>query len=243
MADSGTWSINVTRQIGEQIRAARKRAGLTSEQLANACTEIGLPMKQPVVANLEAGRRNTVSAPELLAIAWVLDVPPVTLLGPLSQPASPVHAPGPALSPAVNLVEWAAGMDPVIADGSLEREDGMEGARSVLAKLRDLRETAHALTVQADQWKRYPPTNVRQTRSAVEPLGSLVERLAGTLNSLERLGVEISGSDLALPDLAPVFKHLDPWTVNELQELDSAVDWRARIESLRESWTAIEEAS
>ena len=71
---------------GRRIREARKRRGWTVRDLAGKCAEAGVPrITAPVITNLETRRRagREVSAEELVALAWVLDVPPVQLLSPL----------------------------------------------------------------------------------------------------------------------------------------------------------------
>jgi transcriptional regulator with XRE-family HTH domain len=71
---------------GRRIREARKRRGWTVRDLAGKCAEAGVPrITAPVITNLETRRRagREVSAEELVALAWVLEVPPVQLLSPL----------------------------------------------------------------------------------------------------------------------------------------------------------------
>lgn len=43
-------------------------------------------MSRSVIANIESGRKTDVTVDQLLALAWVLDVPPVALALPLREP-------------------------------------------------------------------------------------------------------------------------------------------------------------
>ena len=75
-------------QVAEQVKAARLRLGWTAKRLAAECAELGAPEITPaVIANIETGRRGLdgirrrdVSIDELLIFAYVLGVPPATLL-------------------------------------------------------------------------------------------------------------------------------------------------------------------
>jgi transcriptional regulator with XRE-family HTH domain len=90
-----------------RIREARSRHGWTVKELAARCAKAGASrLTAPVITNLETRRRpgREISAEELLALAWVLGVPPVQLLTPVSggevlevvpgQEMGPLDAPG-----------------------------------------------------------------------------------------------------------------------------------------------------
>lgn len=63
----------------------------SAEKLAAAMAEVGVPWTRDAVVNLETGRRKRLAAHELLALAYVLDVPsPVELLAPAVAPRIPV---------------------------------------------------------------------------------------------------------------------------------------------------------
>ncbi len=67
------------------MREVRKRKGWSAQQLAAQLAGVGLAWDRSIVANLENGRRSSVSVEELLALAYVLDVAPVHLLVPLEE--------------------------------------------------------------------------------------------------------------------------------------------------------------
>lgn len=77
------WPKSLTRAQGKAIRHYRELAGLKHEELARKLTEAGLPMQRTTLVNIEQGLRKSLSVPEILAIGYVLDVPPGMLIAPL----------------------------------------------------------------------------------------------------------------------------------------------------------------
>ena len=70
-----------------RIREARQKRKWSVKDLAGHCKKAGFPrLTAAVITNLESRRRpgREISAEELLALALVLDVPPVQLLSPLN---------------------------------------------------------------------------------------------------------------------------------------------------------------
>lgn len=68
----------------KELRTAR---GWSAAHLAKEMTGVGVAWDRSIVANLELGRRATVSVEELLALAYVLNVAPVHLLVPVDDGA------------------------------------------------------------------------------------------------------------------------------------------------------------
>ncbi len=84
---------------------------MSAARLAEAMTNLGVPWKREVVANLENGRRDKLEVDELLALAVVLQVPPIALL---VDPS----AEGTAVTPSVELptshvLLWMLGEQPL----------------------------------------------------------------------------------------------------------------------------------
>lgn len=75
-------------------------------------TSAGVKWERSVVANLESGRRQSVSVDELLALAYVLDVAPVHLLVPLSDNVW-FHFTPETATPAGLVREWVRGRHPL----------------------------------------------------------------------------------------------------------------------------------
>jgi transcriptional regulator with XRE-family HTH domain len=72
-----------TKTVATRVRQYRTERGWSARVLAEKCQEAGLKWERDVVANLESGRRTTVTLDELLILALVLNVPPILLMTPL----------------------------------------------------------------------------------------------------------------------------------------------------------------
>lgn len=76
------WPERFTAGIAAQIRRYREAKGWSFQQLADACTDRGYRTLRTTLANLENGRRKSITVHELVVIADALDVPAVELLFP-----------------------------------------------------------------------------------------------------------------------------------------------------------------
>lgn len=82
-AAAPSWDGRLAQKIGQRVAEYRKLRGITAQELSDALKPLGVELKRTVIGNLESGYRRTVSVAEVLAIAYVLDVPPIALLVPL----------------------------------------------------------------------------------------------------------------------------------------------------------------
>ena len=74
-----------TRAVMAEVARLRKAEGRkwSAERLAEEMAKAGIPWTRDTVTNLESGRRKRIAAHEVLALAWVLELPsPVDLLAP-----------------------------------------------------------------------------------------------------------------------------------------------------------------
>jgi transcriptional regulator with XRE-family HTH domain len=78
-----------TQEVARRVKELRGKRGLSAAALAKRMTELGVKWDRSIVANLEGGRRQTVSVAELLALALALNVAPVHLLVPIDGPDEP----------------------------------------------------------------------------------------------------------------------------------------------------------
>ncbi|MFC9087059.1 helix-turn-helix domain-containing protein [Nocardiopsis dassonvillei] len=106
------WAATIARTVGREVRRYRDQQGLSAEQLAQKCTSAGLPMKRPVIANLESGRRPTVSLAELLILGKVLEVPPLLLVFPVGRDEMTEVVPGREV-PTWLAAKWFTGEEPL----------------------------------------------------------------------------------------------------------------------------------
>ncbi|MEU6017782.1 helix-turn-helix domain-containing protein [Streptomyces sp. NPDC047515] len=106
------WSPSFTARVAEQMRRARKAAGLTVAEAAEACASLGLAVPKTTITNLETGRRSSIDLAEFLVLAEAYQVPPVSLLFPLGTDASVAVLPGREV-PTWEAVSWFTGETPL----------------------------------------------------------------------------------------------------------------------------------
>jgi transcriptional regulator with XRE-family HTH domain len=79
-----TWEAALTRSVGSRVAQFRKQRGLTAQQLSVQLRDrLGVDLKRTVIGNLESGYRRTITYAEILALAHVLNVPPLLLMVPV----------------------------------------------------------------------------------------------------------------------------------------------------------------
>jgi transcriptional regulator with XRE-family HTH domain len=71
--------LTAAEMVGQRVRRLRRENGLSA---ADVEKRSGGRIKRQVIANLELGRREQVTVPEVFALAAALDVPPLFLLLP-----------------------------------------------------------------------------------------------------------------------------------------------------------------
>ncbi|MFC6017584.1 helix-turn-helix domain-containing protein [Plantactinospora solaniradicis] len=101
------------RAIAERVKTLRQGRGWSARELADEMVKVGIPWDRSIVANLETGRRASVSVEEFLALAYVLDVAPVNVLVPTESDVTefePVQ--GQVVDP-MTAREWIRGRQPI----------------------------------------------------------------------------------------------------------------------------------
>lgn len=93
----------ITAALGRRLTELRQAAGIRSQaELGKRMTDHGVPWSRVSVEKLENGRRGSITVQELLALALVLEVPPVMLL------ADPHHVAEVPLSDQQTVSAWDA---------------------------------------------------------------------------------------------------------------------------------------
>lgn len=106
--------------VASRVREIRTRRGLTAQQLGERMTAEGIRWDRFTVANLEKGKRQSVTVTELLALAAVLNVAPVHLMVPpkgptgrLTDEEEPYHVTPEKTVAREAVRQWVRGFDPL----------------------------------------------------------------------------------------------------------------------------------
>jgi transcriptional regulator with XRE-family HTH domain len=75
-----TEPLTPTGVVAARMHELRVKRGMSAAELARRMQAVGIPWERIVVTKLETGRRASVSVAELLALAVVLNCPPVMLM-------------------------------------------------------------------------------------------------------------------------------------------------------------------
>lgn len=113
------WSARVARLIAREVRRYRedRQPKMSMQQLADRTAELGMLIPRSVLANLESGRRETVSAAELLVLAAALDVAPIELISPVGFDKQVEMLPGRMMDP-LRAMRWFTGELKLETDGA-----------------------------------------------------------------------------------------------------------------------------
>jgi transcriptional regulator with XRE-family HTH domain len=200
------------RLIATQLRALRKRRGLSQEGLAARLALLGLVKHQTVIAKIEARARG-VAVDELVALAVALNVTPLALMLPGSDsPGDMVDITPRGSAPANQVWAWARG------DGPLSLHDS-----SNIGPLQGLAELgAEAMQ---EQYAAELPQTERRLRAH-----PLVQQATQVLSAVRRLALELP--DGVAPSLIELELQRARHAVSRLAaELDAAEleykAWRA----------------
>jgi transcriptional regulator with XRE-family HTH domain len=112
MTQDDAWSARTARLVAREVRRYREGQGqrprISAQQLADRTEELGMPIPRSVLANLESGRRETVSVAEILVLAAALNVAPIELICPVGYDKEIELLPGRSLDP-LGAMRWFTG--------------------------------------------------------------------------------------------------------------------------------------
>ena len=120
MTQPPPWSARLVRLIAGEVKRWRDRREMSAQQLADACEALGHPIPRSVIANLESGRRETISVPEVVVLAKALEVSPVQLLYPLGVDPEVEALPGRTVDTEAAM-RWFTGQDDPFRDEARTR--------------------------------------------------------------------------------------------------------------------------
>lgn len=180
-----------------RVTRERKRRGFSAQDLAGECSARGYTMARNVVANLESGRRTSLTVAELVAFSEVLEVPLLALLFDLEDLRAESVLALPSSRPATTWEELlqAQGVPPDDDDRpsmvlSLSRElesyeSGMLAAHTSLSRVRE-----DASRLSADQFAkiytgRSPDTEVGAAEESLRYFAGAALGVRGQFMGLE----------------------------------------------------------
>ncbi|MGI5214947.1 helix-turn-helix domain-containing protein [Plantactinospora sp. CA-290183] len=175
------WPARLVKVIAGEVKRHRQARSMSAQQLADACAELGHPIARSVLANLENGRRPTISVPELLVLALALQVPPMLLIVPLGHAESVEVAPGVAV-PATEAMRWIRGEAWVLKPPP----EGADGSAVVASFV------THHSELSRWEWARYYASRIRSgeiegTEQEAERHDADAERSLAHLENLRQL--------------------------------------------------------
>jgi hypothetical protein len=183
---------------------------MSMQQLADRTAELGMPIPQSVLANLESGRRDTVSVAEVLVLAAALDVAPVELICPVGFDKHMEMLPGITVDP-LAAMRWFAGerkLD-IVDVGAILSEPGRIAERSNVYLVKQHDELISVLRKQeADAAKEIADAAAEgadgRARAAASYRMSSVADLRNFIGeTLRLLRAEMRNRGMLLPDLPP----------------------------------------
>lgn len=138
--------------VADRVRSYRRMRGLSVRQLADECRHAGaVSLTAASLANIERGRsegakrgRREVTVDELLALAYVLTVPPTLLLIPLGTDDEVAVVPGVSVHPHAAL-EWFEGEAWRVPGDLVRSRADWQSAALPLSLYRRLRELSRRL--------------------------------------------------------------------------------------------------
>ena len=111
MANRGDeWHKAVAERIGEAVAVRRKALGMTAQQLAERCNELGAPIHRTTITKIENGRPRF-DLGELLILSVALDIPPALLVFPQYPDEGFVEVVPRLFETNETAVDWLAGRD------------------------------------------------------------------------------------------------------------------------------------
>jgi len=209
------WPAKMARQVAREVRRYRemRRPRMSVQRLADRTAELGMPIPRSVLANLESGRRDTVSVAEVLVLAAALDVAPIELISPVGFDKETEMLPGSTMDP-LYAMRWFTGelkLD-ISGDGAwtMRTPGTAEQSSTYLVEYHD--ELINRLrTQEADAARALADASVegaddRALAEARYKIGAAEEWRDFIREPLRRVRAEMRDRGMLLPELPPDIK-------------------------------------
>ncbi|MDR1441882.1 MAG: helix-turn-helix domain-containing protein [Bifidobacteriaceae bacterium] len=198
-SEATPWGARWSADIGRNLGKARRAVGLTGEQLAQKTKQIGHEVTRSVIANIETGRRETVTVQDIAVLAAALGVPPVVLLYDVSGPRV-TALPGQEMD-AIEAEEWWSGHHGagiVRLDGDFKKSKKLQDEQlAALNAKRGLFQLERSFDKTTDEWflaetnRQIMPGDERtaaeariRTYAATETARTLIRMVDGDMSQL-----------------------------------------------------------
>jgi len=212
------WPARMARLVAREVRRYREAQlpRMSAQQLSDRTAELGMPIPRSVLANLESGRRETVSVAEVLVLAAALNIAPIELICPVGFDKQTEMLPGRMMDP-LGAMRWFTGelkLDVTDAATTLRQPGSGEHSSTYLLEYHDElinrlrvkeaeahRAVADAAKDDADErahgearyrmmdladWREFAAEPLRRTRAEMRERGMELPDLPADLNLGER---------------------------------------------------------
>ncbi|WP_204806464.1 helix-turn-helix domain-containing protein [Mycobacterium riyadhense] len=119
------WHGTTAKRVGKAVADLRRELGLTAQELANRCSELGAPIHRTTITKIENGRPRF-DLGELLILAAALNTAPVALLFPGPDYNAPIEVLPGVQEREIEAVQWFSG---IRDHGFTDSSDGAQSAR------------------------------------------------------------------------------------------------------------------
>ncbi|SFD12295.1 helix-turn-helix domain-containing protein [Streptomyces aidingensis] len=207
--DVPEWADQVHATVAREVRRRRKELGMSAQDLANACDEIGYPIPRNVIANMESGRRASIPLVELMVLARALHTYPICLLYPVGYVEEVQRLPFLYPEPTWEAMQWFTGdaTREVHTEDEMLRwfRDHIDHQRIALAALEN---------AEREQWRAETASNPVQREEALRAQAQYAERATLAKYRLRRLRAFIREDGGTPPPLPAALADVDPLTVD-----------------------------
>jgi transcriptional regulator with XRE-family HTH domain len=176
-------------EVAAEIRRLRQLQGLSVQKLADATAAAGNPILRTAIADMELGRRKYITVGELMTLAYVLNVPPVTLMfpGPYERENTVELLPGVSATRTYGAQWWGGHLDGPPGESTEEQRKTYRNNTTGLHNAFEVWDLEAEIDSLARQMGRTPPGSTRM------PI--LVERMVEKVLRVQQLlGIEPSES-------------------------------------------------
>ncbi|MFD4242620.1 helix-turn-helix domain-containing protein [Streptomyces sp. NPDC058525] len=197
--DLPEWVDQVMATVAREVRRRRKELGMSAQELADACEEIGHRIPRNVIANMESGRRASLPLVDVMVLAKALHTSPICLIYPVGYIERVQKLPLRDSVQTWDAMRWFTGDEPdsLTLDLMLRMFQEHESEQRALS--------AAESSEQHEAWKAKSASNATQREEALSAQAFYAERAALAKQRLRRVRASIREEGGTPPLLMPRF--------------------------------------